>query len=1047
MNISKPFILRPVFTSLTVITLVVFGLMSYKKLPVSSLPEITYPVIQVTTSYPGASPDQIARLISSPLERQFMLMQGIQYVSSSNTYQSSSIVLQFHMNVDINIAAQETEQAIQKALAELPDNLPQNPTYVKFNPADTPILYLMIYSPIVAPSKIYEYGYSYLGQQLGTVEGVANIQTFGSPYAVRVKADPQALAARNISLQELSDAINNGNPEQPTGKFYGPEKSVVTKTNGQLVTAEQYRNLIVKYVENAPVRVGDVATVEESVQNNKQTFNVTTKDQTDGQQLAFLALYRQLGHNTVQVCDDIEALIAKLAPQIPHGIEYQVPFSLSKWITEAVADVELTLIVAFLLVVIVVYLYLGRIKNSLIPLITLPITIIVTFIFMDFFGYSLDIMSLSALTLSIGFLVDDAIVVLENIVRWGEKEHIDPYNAALKGSKQIILAVVSISLCLCAVFIPMLFMGGTLGQLFHEFAGVIIIAVLVSGFVSLSLTPMLCSRFLSHYEVDRKTKMERFSEWFNQKLLNIYEPALNWSLKHRFWVLIVSSGSVFLSIYLLLEMPKEFLPPNDLGVIQSFVQAPEGTSPKRIEEITRELAKIAVKHPAVRESPWVSGNPTDNQSLLFMNLVDRDKRPDVWTVIKELKPEFDKIVGAKVFMKAYPLINLQVGGTDSGKANYQYLLQSFKEKELYDSAEKLIHAMEMSPKLKNVSSNFQPNGPTLEIDLLRDQAHAYGSINAKTIENAFMYAYGETYISKINLPENMYYVILELESDFLKDPQDIANLYIGNKEDKDHNSQQVFAKSVVETKMVSSPETVNHLNALPAVTISFDPADGVPLSESLTALKELSNENTTPAVMSMMLGNTAAFEAAMKQFIGLILVAIFVIYVIQGILYENFLYPITPLSSIPVALLGGILSLIVTGQVISIYAIIGLIMLLGIVMKNGILIVDFALEIMENEELCEEDAVFKACLLRFRPIIMTTIAAMMGAVPIALGIGGTIAQGRAPLGIAVVGGLIFAQFVTLFLTPVVFIYVEHLNCWLKCKFEMFEDKHEKIMED
>lgn len=1047
MNVSKPFILRPVFTTLTIVTLVVFGFMSYKKLPVASLPEIAYPVIQVTTSYPGSSPDQIARLISSPLERQFMLMQGIEFVSSSNTYQQSQIVLQFHQNIDINIAAQETEQAIQKALAELPDNLPQNPTYVKFNPADTPILYVMIFSPIVAPSKIYEYGYTYLGQQLGTVEGVANIQTFGSPFAIRVKADPQALAARNISLAELSTAIDNGNPEQPTGKFYGPQKSVVTKTNGQLTTAEEYENLVIKYIDNAPVRVKDVATVEESVQNNKQIYNVSTADHPEGEQLAFLSIYRQNGHNTVQVCNEIEALIAKLAPQIPHGIEYDVPFALNKWISQAVEDVELTLGVAFLLVVIVVYLYLGRLKNSIIPLITLPITIITTFIFMDFFGYSLDIISLSALTLSIGFLVDDAIVVLENIVRWGQEEHIDPYNAALKGSKQIILAVISISLCLCAVFIPMLFMGGTMGQLFHEFAAVIIIAVLVSGFISLSLTPMLCSRFLSHYEVDRKTKMEQFSELFNEKLLKIYEPALAWSLRHRFLVVMISSASIFLSIFLVLKMPKEFLPPNDLGVVQCFLQAPEGTSPEQMEKITREYAQIAVKSPYVKYAPWISSNPTDNQSLFFLNLYDRDRRPDVWTVIKELKPEFDKIVEAEIFMKAYPLINLQVGGTDAGKANQQYLLQSFKDNELYESAEKLIQAMKNSPKLSNVSSNFLPNGPTLQIDLLRDQAFSYGQINAKQIENALMYAYGETYISKMNMPENMYYVILELESDFLRDPSDLASLYIGNNDPNGGESNQVFAKSVVNTRMISTPETVNHLNALSAVTISFDAAPGVPLSEAVEAVQELSEANKLENVMGMMLGNTAAFEAAMKQFIGLIVVALFVIYVILGILYENFVYPITPLSSVPVALLGGILSLLIFGQILSIYAIIGLIMLLGIVMKNGILIVDFALEIMEKEELCEYDAVFKACLLRFRPIIMTTIAAMMGAVPIALGIGGTIAQGRAPLGIAVVGGLIFAQFVTLFLTPVVFVYIEHLNEWVKTKFNMFADKHEKLMED
>lgn len=1043
MNISKPFVKRPVFTTLTIITLVVFGFLSYKKLPVSSLPQISFPVIQVTTNYPGASPEQIAKRISAPLERQFMLMQGIQFVASSNTYQTSTIVLQFHLDVDINIAAQETEQAIQKALAELPDNLPQDPVYVKFNPADTPIYYMVVYSPVVAPSQIYEYGYSFIGQQLGTVEGVADIEVYGSPYAVRVKADPQALAARNIGLDELANAINAGNPEQPTGKFYGPNKSVVTDCKGQLIRAKEYENLIIKYADNAPVRLKDVATVEESVQNDKQQFKWLTKEDREGQDLAFLAVYRQLGYNTVKVCDEIAQLIETLGAQLPQGLTYDNPFTLATWIKEAVADVELTLGVAFLLVVIVVYLYLGRIRNSIIPLITLPITIITTFIFMDLFGFNLDIMSLSALTLSIGFLVDDAIVVLENIARWGEQEHLDPYNAALKGAKQIILAVVSISLCLCAVFIPMLFMEGAMGELFHEFAAVIIIAVLVSGFVSLSLTPMLCSRFLAHYEIDKKTKMERVAEWFNQKLLNLYEPALAWTLKHRFWVLLISSLSVFLSIYLIAILPKEFLPPNDLGVIQSFVQAPEGTSPEKTQEYAMTYGKIALEHPAIKTAAVVSGTPTDNQSLLFLNLYESSKRADVWKVMNELQQNYNNVIGAQIFQKAFPLINLQIGGTEGGKANYQYVLQSFDETTLYQVAPQFVDIMRASPKLKNVNSNYQPNAPTLEVNLLRDQAHAYGGISATQIENAFMYAYGETYISKINVPQNMYYVILEVENDFQRDPQQLSSLYIANNSTEGLPKEQVYAQSVVDTKLISSPETVNHLNALTSVTISFDPADGVPLSEAIEEVKQLSQLHVPSTILPRFVGNTAAFEAAMKQFIFLIIIAIFVIYVIQGILYENFLYPITPLSSVPVALLGGILSLIIFRQNLSIYAIVGLIMLLGLVMKNGILIVDFALEIAEEEELTPYDAVFKACLLRFRPIIMTTIAAMMGALPIALGIGGTVAQGRAPLGIAVVGGLIFAQFVTLFLTPVVFIYIEQLNSWMKNRFGLFADKHEK----
>lgn len=1047
MNISKPFIIRPVFTTLTMIALITFGLISYNRLPVSSLPQIAFPVIQVTTNYPGASPDQIARLISSPLERQFMLMQGIQYVSSSNTYETSTIVLQFHLEIDINIAAQETEQAIQKALAQLPKDLPQNPTYVKYNPSDTPIYYLVVYSPIIAPSKIYEYGYSFLGQQIGTVDGVADIQVYGSPYAVRIKVNPQALAAKNIGLDELANAINNENPEQPTGKFFGPNKSIVTRTNGQLLRGKDYENIIVKYIDGNPVRLRDLAIVEEGVKQDKQAYRWITKDRPEGEEFAFLSVYRQLGYNTVKVCNQIDALVDKLGPQLPHGLSYRCPFSLAEWIVEAVADVEFTLIVAFLLVVVVVYLYLGRIKNSLIPLITLPITIITTFIFMDFFGYSLDIMSLSALTLSIGFLVDDAIVVLENIVRWAEEKKMAPYTAALHGAKQIILAVVSISLCLSAVFIPMIFMEGAMGELFHEFAAVIMIAVLVSGFISLSLTPMLCSRFLSHYEISRKTKMEVFSEWLNQKMIDHYKPKLELALKHKFWVLLISSLSIFFSAFLVVILPKEFLPPDDLGVVQSFIQAPDGTSPQKTREYAKAFEKIAIANPYIETCCSITGTPTDSQGMMFLNLVDRSKRPDIWVVMKELQADYNKIVGAKMYQKAFPLVNLQIGGTQGGKANYQYVLQSFNENDLFTAAPELIDAMRKSPRLANVSSDFQPHAPALDVSLLRDQAHTFGGLTAMKIENALMYAYGETYISRINVPQDMYYVILEVENQFQRDPQGLTSLYISNNPTDGSSSEQVYANSVIDTEMIALPETINHLNALTSVTISFDPAPKVALSDALAEVKSLAQSMLPSTVLPMIVGNSAAFEAAMAQFIALIILAVFVIYVIQGILYENFLYPVVPLSSIPVALFGGILSLMICGQHLSIYAIIGLIMLLGIVMKNGILIVDFALEMMEQEKLPPHEAAIKACLLRFRPILMTTIAAMMGALPIALGIGGTVAKGRAPLGIAVVGGLIFAQFVTLFLTPVVFLYIEHLNTSIKRKYSLFAEKHPEIIED
>lgn len=1036
MNLSKPFIQRPVFTTLTMITVVVFGILAYYRLPVSSIPQLEYPTIQVNTNYPGASAERVAKQVSGPLERQFMLMQGINFVSTSNTYGNSLIILQFHLDVDINIAAQETEQAIQKALAQLPPNLPQNPVYDKFNPSDSPILIAVVYSDTINPWTIYKYGYNFLGQQIGTVEGVAQIKTYGYPYAARVRVDPEKLAARNITLSEVATAIDQGNSQQPTGKFYGKDHSIATLTEGQLYTADDYRPLIIKYVDGMPVRLQDVATVEDGIQNDKQNFRWFDKEHKEGQAACILSIYRQLGYNTVKACDDIIQLLDGLRSQIPAGIKIAIPFLLSTWIKQSVEDVEFTLIVAFLLVVIVIFLYLGRLKNSIIPLITLPITIIGTFIFMLIFNYSLDIMSLSAITLSIGFLIDDAIVVLENIVRWSQEKGLSSYEASIEGSKQIILVVVSTSLCLCAVFIPMLFLGGAIGQMFHEFSAVIIIAVAISSFISLSLTPMLCSRFLANYDHNRKTKMEIASEWLNDLLVRFYAVFLRFSLKNKYIVVIGATASVVLSVFAFLSMPMEFLPENDLGIIQGFGQAPEGTSPEKMGTYMDQISAIAMQNPDVKTLISLQSTPADNQCLMFYQLTDEKKRPDIWKVMENLGQKNRDVVGINLFTKALPLINLQLGGVMAGKASYQYVLQSLDQDKLYQGTTALVNNMRKSAKLASVSSDFQPNSPALKVDLLRDQAMTYGNITANDIENAFKYAYGETYISKINTTENMYYVIMETEKQFLTDPSKLSMLYLSNKKSPLINTQ-VPIESVIDTKIVTKPETVNALNSLPSVTVAFDPAPGVPLSDAIDEMNILTKEALGSDVMTRIVGNTEAFQKASAQFISLIILSIFVIYIILGVLYENFLHPFTAISSVPVALLGGVVTLMIFGKSLSIYALVGLIMLMGIVMKNGILIIDFSLEIMEKEQKNEHEAVYKACLIRFRPIMMTTVSTIVGALPIALGIGGTVAKGRAPLGIAVVGGLIFAQIVSLFVCPITFIYVQKLSTFLTTRFAIF----------
>ncbi len=1028
MNISKPFIDRPVFTTLLMVALVTFGIISYQSLPVASIPSVEFPVIQVMTSYPGASPEDIANLVSAPLEREFIIMQGIEVVSSQNYYGTCSIILQFHQSVDINIAAQETEQAIQKALAELPPDIPQTPTYTKVNPSDTPIMYIAIHSDIATTGEIYEYGYSYLGQQLGTVEGIAEIDIHGFPYAVRVHVNPEKLAAKQISFAELKDAINNANVQQPTGKFYGPNTSMVVKVDGQLKQASEYEDLIVKFVEGAPVRLRDVATVEDGLQNDKSSFKWFTKQSPEGENICFLGLFRQLDYNTVKACSNAELLLEQLNDQLPKNLTLTVPFSLKTWILEAVDDVKNTLYIAFVLVILVVYLYLGKIKDSLIPLISLPITVITTFIFMKLFDYSIDIISLSALTISIGFLVDDAIIVLENIVRVGKTESLNAYDATLKGSKQIVTVIVSMSLCLCAVFIPMLFLDGVIGQIFHELAAVIIIAVLVSGFISLSLTPMICSRFLSNFHNEKLTKMEMFSQKMNNYVEKKYEKALVFALHHKFYVLGFATASAIISCFLFAIVPKDYLPDNDLGVIQGFAVMPAGTSPQSFSEEMKEMNKVALENPYLKYFATIESTPTDNQGMVFYNLVEEKNRPDIWKIMNDLTKENQKrCFGLKTIFKSMPLINLQVGASTAGKAGNQYILRSFDQEALNSSAEALISAMSASPYFKDVSTDFQTNAPILNTRLLRNQSHSYGNINAREIENALMYSLGETYISKINVPQNMYYVIMDMEQPFGISQQNFSSLYVANSP----YGEMVNINSLIDDSVGVGTELATRVNALPSVTISFNTADNVALSTAIAQMEKLTNDILPDNVMKAAAGNTAAFNKAISQFIMLILLAIFVIYIILGILYENFLHPLTAISNVPVALLGGILSLLITGNTLSIYALIGILMLLGIVMKNGILIIDFTLEIMEEKKLTSKEAVFQACSLRFRPIVMTTIAAMMGAVPIALGIGGSVAKSRAALGIAIVGGLIFAQIVTLFVTPVVFIYVEKMNQYFK----------------
>jgi HAE1 family hydrophobic/amphiphilic exporter-1 len=1033
MNISKIFIKRPVMTTLIMLPLLVFGFLSYKYLPVSALPIIESPTIEVITSYPGANAEKMSRLVSGPLERQFLSMQGIQFVSSSNTYETSTIVLQFHDGVNIDVAAQEVQNAINLSQGVLPQELPNPPAYYKTNPADTPILFAALYSDRLSQSKLYEYAYNYISQQIGTINGVGYISIWGFPFSIRIKLDPEALAAKNITLDELSAILNRENPDQPIGKFYGPNFSMTTAADGQLYTAEKYKNVIVKYENDAPVRVKDIGVVEESTQNDKE-FRSWTSNGQKTESFVGMGIYKQQGFNTLAVCEDIENLLARIKKELPESVGFDITFSQSKFILDSINEVELTLIIAFLLVVFVVYFYLGKLRTSLIPLISLPITVTATFFLMYIRGFSADIMSMSALTLGIGFLVDDAIVVLENIVRFGQMGY-KPYEAALRGSKQIVMTVIAISLCLALVFVPLLFIPGQVGSLFYEFAAVILIAVLFSGFISLSLTPMLSSKFLKEIDQNKLTKVEIISNKLNNFLIKHYKKYLIYALERKKAVLAFSLLSLVASIVFFLILPKTFLPGDDLSIIQGIIQTKTGTSPYKMKEIADKVERVLHGSKYVDSIMVHTGLPTDNQALCFIFLKDPKERPGIQKVIQELREQvISEVVGVKMFMKAYPLVNLQIGGMSSNKASYQYVLRSLDEKVLFDSFPAFFDAISNRKELSQVSSDLIPFARGVDLNIQRDQARSYQNLDATNIENTLMYAYGETYISKMNTPENIYYLILQASDPYVKDPNNLKNLYFGK-------DQSVAIDSVIESHWKLDPVQLNHINGFNSITISFDVGSGYALSEALKALDEEAKNFLPSQVIATAAGSTAAFKTIFKQLGLMIFLAIFVIYVILGIIYENFLYPITPLSVLPLTLVGGLLSLVIVGEVLSVYAMIGFIMLIGIVMKNGILIVDFALEEMNIHKKSPYDAIISASIVRFRPIIMTTFAAMMGSIPIALGFGGTISKGRAPLGIVVVGGLVFSQLVTLFVIPVFFLYVSKVENFFLNKFSIFNHDH------